>query len=78
VSRPPLVSSRRAVKALERLGFEKAHTKGSHLTMRRDRADGGTDVLVIVLDRKQLPRGTLASALRQGRVSVEEFVNALK
>lgn len=74
----PLVSSRRAVNALQRIGFQKARSSGSHQTMHRKRESGGTDVLVITLGKKQIPRNTLKSALRQGNVSVDEFVSALR
>lgn len=74
----PLVSSGRAVKALERLGFQKARSSGSHQTMHRKRDDGGTDVLVITLGKREIPRNTLRAALRQGKVSVDEFIAALR
>lgn len=74
----PLVSSRKAVNAFRRLGFEEAHTKGSHLTMRRPREDGREDVTVLVLAKTEMSRGTLRSALRLGNVSVAEFLEALR
>ena len=73
----PLVSSKKAHKALVRLGFEDSHCNGSHQTMVRYHDDGPPDILILVLGKKELVRFTLRNALAQGNVTVEEFIAKL-
>jgi predicted RNA binding protein YcfA (HicA-like mRNA interferase family) len=65
------VSGAAIVRALERLGFEKARQSGSHVIMRR-----ATKGCVVPL-HSEVKVGTLAGVLRQADVSVEDFINAL-
>jgi predicted RNA binding protein YcfA (HicA-like mRNA interferase family) len=67
----PRVSGAAVVRALERLGFEKARQSGSHVIMRR-----GSKGCVIPL-HSEVKAGTLAGALRQADVSADEFIAAL-
>ena len=67
----PRVSGGEAVKALGRLGFTQARQKGSHVVLRR-----GSVGCVVPL-HAELKVGTLASVLRQARVTPEEFLGAL-
>ena len=67
----PPVSGAEAVRALEKLGFEKLRQKGSHVVMRR-----ATSGCVVPLHR-ELKRGTLAAILKQAGISAEEFRKAL-
>ncbi|MBI2496567.1 MAG: type II toxin-antitoxin system HicA family toxin [Opitutae bacterium] len=68
----PGVSGRRAVKALERLGFVFIRQKGSHAMMRR-----GDRGCVVPMHREINP-WTLNGVLKQAGVSADEFLNALK
>lgn len=74
----PLVSSRQAIAAFKRLGFEVLPGKGSHKRLVRARPDGGRDIGVILDGRREIPRPTLRSALAQTGVSVEEFIEAMR
>jgi len=76
--RIPLVSSRKALAALKRLGFEEARREGSHVTLIRERVGGGKDVTVLIDAKGEIPRWTLKSTLELGRVTVEEFTSALR
>lgn len=67
----PRISGKKCRKALIALGFFEVRQKGSHLMMRR-----GESGCVIPM-HKELKTGTLAGVLRQGGVSVEEFIDAL-
>jgi predicted RNA binding protein YcfA (HicA-like mRNA interferase family) len=67
----PRVSGLEALKALQRLGFQKVRQSGSHVVLRR----GMTGCVVPM--HPELKVGTLAGALRQAGVSVEEFLGAL-
>lgn len=69
--RLPRVSGAEALKALQKLGFEKVRQSGSHVVARR-----GTKGCVIPM-HAELEVGTLAGLLRQADVSQEEFIAAL-
>ena len=67
----PHVSGAAVIRALERLGFEKARQSGSHVIMRR-----GSRGCVVPL-HGEVKVGTLAGILRQAEVSADEFIAAL-
>jgi predicted RNA binding protein YcfA (HicA-like mRNA interferase family) len=68
VPKLPRVSGAEAVRALQRLGFEKARQSGSHVVMRH-----GAKGCVVPL-HAELKVVTLAGVLRQADVSVDDFV----
>lgn len=67
----PRVSGAEALKALQKLGFEKVRQSGSHVIARR-----GAKGCVIPM-HSELKVGTLAGVLRQAGVTPEEFIAAL-
>ena len=67
----PRVSGAEALKALQRLGFEKVRQSGSHVIVRR-----GSKGCVIPM-HTDLKVGTLAGLLRQADVSHEEFISVV-
>ncbi|WP_313953464.1 type II toxin-antitoxin system HicA family toxin [Accumulibacter sp.] len=67
----PRVSGAAVIRALERLGFERARQSGSHVIMRR-----GSQGCVVPL-HSEVKVGTLAGLLRQADISADEFINAL-
>ena len=67
----PHVSGAAAVRALQRLGFEKLRQSGSHVIMRR-----GSKGCVVPM-HGEIKVGTLAGILRQANVTPEEFIAAL-
>jgi predicted RNA binding protein YcfA (HicA-like mRNA interferase family) len=70
--KPPIVSGRETVRALERLGFAVVRQRGSHMVLRRE-ASG-----CVVPDHREIKVGTLRGILRQAGVSMEEFIVALR
>ncbi len=68
----PVVSGLEVVRALERLGFELARQRGSHIVMRRGSAG------CVVPNHRELKVGTLIGVLKQAGVSPEEFLDALQ
>jgi len=74
----PVVSSKEIIRALEKAGFEYApkRGKGSHFAFVRK--DKDRTRLVIVPDRREIPKGTLLSILEQSGLSKEEFIRLLK
>jgi predicted RNA binding protein YcfA (HicA-like mRNA interferase family) len=79
VSQLPLCSSEQVVAALKRLGFQRTQkTKGSsHQPYWRAR-ENRKYVVVVVLGKKEIPRGTLKAILIQAGLSEAEFLTALK
>ncbi len=67
----PRVSGAEALRAFQRLGFEKVRQRGSHVVVRK-----GTRGCVIP-QHSELKTGTLAGLLRQADVTPEEFIGAL-
>ena len=67
----PRISGAQAIRALERLGFEKVRQSGSHVVMRREKKG------CVVPLHAELKVGTLAGVLRQADVSADEFIAAL-
>ncbi len=66
------VSGQEAIRALERLGFEKVRQRGSHVVLKKELPEG-TVGCVIPLHR-ELAVGTLRGILRQARVTPDEFM----
>ena len=74
-----LFSSNEIIAALQRAGFEQARKpKGSHAAFVRRRPDGSHDVVVVVLNQKEVPRGTLNSILQQAGMDYEQFLDWAK
>jgi predicted RNA binding protein YcfA (HicA-like mRNA interferase family) len=73
----PRVSGKRAIAALERLGFVRVRSRGSHVVMARSRPDAGR-VVCVVPAHDELAVGTLRGVLRQAGVSPDEFIAALR
>ncbi len=77
--RVPLLSSQQIVFAFRRLNFlDMPATGGSHHTMYRWRLDGTKDVVTVTLGKREIPRGTLRSFLRQAGVPLRTFIKAVR
>jgi len=74
VPKLPVVSSRQAIKAFQKIGYEFNHQTGSHLVYRRTEPP---HVHLSIPERKELAKGTLRSLIRQSGITVEEFINLL-
>ena len=70
MSRLPVASGIEVARALERAGFVEVSRKGSFCKLRHD--DRRLTVIV-PLHRHALPRGTLASILRQARMTADDL-----
>lgn len=71
----PRISSREAIRALERLGFEQIRQTGSHVVMKRITEKGEIGCVVPV--HQELKIGTLSGILKQAKLTVEEFIENL-
>ncbi len=72
----PHLSGKEVVRALEQLGFVQARQRGSHVVMKKSTPEGSLGCVIPLHDEVAI--GTLKSILRQAKVSVEEFLKAVK
>lgn len=63
------VSGQMCVRALQKVGFEVARRKGSHIHMKRP----GHPYIVTVPDHKRIKRGTLQSIIRSAGLTPAQF-----
>ena len=73
MSKPPRISGRECVKALEKAGFYWKRQESTHIILRRDVPFSQ----LVVPDHKELDRGTLRAIIRQAQISVDEFLRLL-
>ena len=71
----PLLSAHKIIKALSKVGFEQVSQKGSHIKLKRK--DGDKTRIVIVPNYKEIPTGTLRSIIRQSGLDIEELLKLL-
>ncbi len=71
----PRISSKEAIRALERLGFEQVRQTGSHVVMKKETKEG--DIGCVVPLHRELKIGTLSGVLKQARIKVEDFMDNL-
>jgi len=70
----PLLRPAEVVKALERLGWEVARHKGSHIILTKP----GHFATLSVPQHSEVARGTLRSLISKAGLTVEDFLAALK
>jgi predicted RNA binding protein YcfA (HicA-like mRNA interferase family) len=75
LTRPPQVSGRELVVALQRQGYALTHVRGSHHYLRKP--DVAALVVVPVHGNHPLPKGTLRSILRQAGLTVDDLKDIL-
>ena len=71
----PRISSKKAIKALEKLGFRQVRQTGSHVVMKKITANA--QIGCVVPMHRELKVGTLSSILKQAKVSPKEFIDNL-
>jgi predicted RNA binding protein YcfA (HicA-like mRNA interferase family) len=71
----PRLSSREAIRALERLGFQQIRQTGSHIVMKKLTEKGTIGCIVPI--HRELKIGTLNGILKQAQVTVAEFIDNL-
>ena len=69
------VSGREAIRALERLGFERTRQRGSHVVLRKRTRSG--DIGCVVPLHRELAIGTLRGILKQAGITPAEFLEHL-
>lgn len=78
MARLPVLSSKEVIRVLNKAGFEYAPKKGkgSHTAFVKKEKDRVR--LVIVPDRKEIPRGTLLAILDQAGLTREDLLRLLE
>ena len=72
MSKLPVVSGRKVIKALQHLGYEIRDQEGSHIHLRHL-----TRRPLTVPNHKEIARGTLREIIRQVELTVEKFIRLL-
>lgn len=74
-----LPSSKKLITALIKDGFQPRgkSKRGSHQVFRKELPDGARNV-VVPLGKKEIPRGTLRSIIRQAALTEEQLADLLK
>ncbi|MBI2487997.1 MAG: type II toxin-antitoxin system HicA family toxin [Deltaproteobacteria bacterium] len=70
----PVLKPREVVKAFEKLGWEVARQKGSHIILTKE----GHIATLSVPNHPEVARGTLRSLISRAGITVEEFLEALE
>mgnify|MGYP001546568174 CR=1 FL=1 len=74
MSKLPSISSREAIRALERVGYERDRQRGSHIVLRHRDAPHRR---LVVPEHKSLAKGTLRALIREAGLTVDEFIALL-
>lgn len=69
----PVISGKEAIAAFEKIGYEIARRKGSHITL----VKSGTTKILTIPDHKELDRGTLKSLINKAGITVDDFLKLL-
>ncbi len=71
----PRISSREAIRALERLGFEQVRQTGSHVVMKKEIEE--TKIGCVVPMHREFKVGTLNGILKQAQITPDAFILSL-
>jgi len=69
----PVLSGRKAVRAFEKLGWQVARQRGSHIIMVKD----DENVTRSIPEHKEVAKGTLRSLIRAAGITMDEFTRLL-
>lgn len=70
----PVLSGRDVVAGFEKLGWQVARQRSSHIILVKD----GHNATLSVPDHREVARGTLRSLVRASGITVDEFVAAVR
>ena len=70
----PLLSGREVVNVFERMGWEIARRRGSHIILVKE----SHIATLSVPDHKEVAKGTLRKLIARACITVEEFLGAMK
>ncbi len=70
----PILRPREVVKTFEKIGWEVARQRGSHIILTKE----GQIATLSVPNHPRVARGTLRSLIARAEITVEEFLEALE
>ncbi len=70
----PAVKPKEVIRALEKVGWQVHRQKGSHVSMHKE---GISNLVVIPLHTRDLPKGTLHGILDDAGLTVQQFLELL-
>lgn len=70
----PVVSARKLIKALSKVGYLPHHQRGSHITLRKTTTPHKR---ITVPNHKEIAKGTLRGILEDAELTVKEFIELL-
>ncbi len=70
MTRLPQLSGREVVRALQKLGYEKDHQRGSHIVLRQSRYPHRR---IVVPGHDTVSEGTLRAIIRETGLTVDQF-----
>ena len=73
--KPPRISGKETIRALERSGFIQIRQQGSHIILKKQTPNGAIGCVVPL--HRELALGTLRSILKQAGINMEEFIKNL-
>ena len=73
MSKLPIISGKKCVKTLQKIGFTVYRQRESHITLVQEK----TGIQVTVPNHRTISKGTLRSIIRQIGLNVNEFVDLL-
>jgi predicted RNA binding protein YcfA (HicA-like mRNA interferase family) len=74
MSNKPSLTPREVLEILFRAGFEKVRTTGSHIRLRKEKLQ----VSIPFHTKRDIPKGTLSSIIRQSGLTEDEFFSYRK
>lgn len=74
MTKPPLLSGEKIVKAFEKIGYYRVSQRGSHIKIRNDTRQR----TLIIPDHKEVDRWTLKGIVRDAGLTSEEFIQLFK
>jgi len=74
MSKLPIISGIKVVKALHKIGYEVDHQTGSHMILRQKQEPHRR---VTVPNHHEIDRGTLLAIIKQSGLTKEEFIKLL-
>jgi len=69
------VTGQEAIRALQRLGFEKVRQRGSHVILKKETSEGAVGCVIPL--HRELKVGTLRGILRQAKATLDAFMDVL-
>lgn len=70
----PVLSGRKVIKALSKVGFVSKRQKGSHIILIKENKEKRA---VVVPEHKEIDKGTLIEIIRQAGLKRDEFIKLL-